>query len=424
MQTKKGKLGNGARFIIAPRSDTPTFALLVLFKAGSRHEPRGLFGAAHFIEHMVFKGTRRRPEAQDISRELDSVGAEFNAFTAKDYTGFYVKSGTQNMALSCDLLSDILWNSKFEAKEMSQEKKVVAEEIKMYEENPLMRIDDFFEQGLYKGSSLGRIISGEKKDVMGYDRAKVLSFHKKMYHPKNALVVAVGNVGEDAQKIIEKSFGKKKGQGRSGCVTKNFKTTQGKPLVSLEKREIEQTQVALGFPAMGMKGSSQYAAKLMSVILGGNMSSRLFLRVREQHGLAYSISSYIKTFEDTGHLAIYGGIDSERVEKALSLIFLELKRIREKGVSQKELDLARNFIKGKTVLALEDSSSAASFIGKQALLADRVLLADDLFNKFDAVSRQEIKKSARTIIRPNRLNLAVIGPFSGKKSFLGSLKKL
>ena len=409
--------------MLVPRPDTPTFSLLVLFKSGSRHETKGLFGAAHFIEHMVFKGTSRRPTARDISRELDSIGAEFNAFTAKDYSGFYVKSGMQNSELACDVLSDIVWHSKFDANEMKKEKGVVIEEVKMYEENPLMRIDDIFEQELYGGNPLSRIISGTKEDVLGYDRKKILAFQEAMYGPGNILIAAVGNVGEKMEALIKKFFGRKKAGRKSSLGIKKFKGVQKSPRLVVEKKDVTQVQAALGFPAVGMLDDRQYAARLLAVVLGGNMSSRLFLKVREEQGLAYSINAYLKAFEDTGHLAIYGGIDLERIDKALKLIMAELKKIREKGISKKELALARNFIKGKTVLALEDSASAASYYGKQALLAKKVLSADEMFEKFDAVSTQDILRVARDIIRPNLLNIALIGPFRDKERLVG-LEKL
>lgn len=424
MHYTKHTLKNGFRYVLVPRSDTQAFTLLVLFKVGSRYETKGLYGAAHYIEHLMFKGTKKRPTSQHISKELDSVGAEYNAFTAKNHTGYYIKTDGAHLEMACDILSDMVWNSLFDPQEMEKEKQVIIEEVKMYAENPIMRIDELFEEEVYKGNQLGRIISGEKEDVLGYKRKDVLSFRDQYYRPNNMLVISVGNIGENMARFIENYFGRISVSQKRVRAFKKFISIQKEPRVRIEKKDLGQVQIALGFPAFGIFDPAQYTAKLLGIILGGNMSSRLFRVVREKHALAYSIGAGLDMVEDTGNFTVSAGLDGTRIQSALKLILKELKRVKENLVSQQELNQAKEFIKGKTILALEDSSVVADYYGKQELFKKKILTPNEIFSLYDRVSREDIQKVAHDIFLSHKLNLALIGPFENAKEFAGLEKMI
>lgn len=424
MQYQKYTLKNGLRYVLVPKDDTQAFTLLVFFKVGSRYEAKGLYGAAHYIEHLLFKGTKKRPTAQHITKELDSVGAEFNAFTAKNHTGYYIKTDRAHVEMACDILSDMIWNSLFDAKEMEKEKHVIVEEVKMYAENPIMRIDEIFEEEVYQGNQLARIISGSKEDVLSYKREEVLRFREEYYRPNNMMLIAVGNIGEKMNDFIKKYFGTVPPSQKNPRSFKKFVSTQKKPRLRIEKKDIGQVQMALGFPAFGFFDPRQYAAKLLGIILGGNMSSRLFVVVRERHALAYSIGAGLDMLEDTGNFTVSGGLDSARIHKSLKLVLKELHRIKNQLVSQNELRQAKEFIKGKTILALEDSSVIADYYGKQELFKEKILTPNEVFQLYEKVTREDIQKVARDLFTPGKLNLALIGPFEDAKEFQGIEKLL
>ncbi len=417
-------LPNGLRYILAPKNDTQAFTLLALYKVGSRYEKKGLYGAAHYIEHLMFKGTEKRPATERISKELDAIGAEYNAFTSRDHTGYYIKTDGRHIELASDILSDMLWNSKFDAIEMEREKHVIVEEVKMYEENPLMRIDDIFEEQLFLPNQLGRVIAGEREDVLRYKRDEVLQFRNDYYRPNNMLVIAVGNIGENTGELIEKYFANTNVQKKALKTFKKFSLEQKKPRICIEKKDITQIQLALGFPAISYNDPRQYALKLLGVVLGGNMSSRLFITVRERNGLAYSVSAGSQPYEDTGYFVVMAGLDVERIDKALRLIVKELQKVKHSLVSQGELSKAREFIKGKTVLAHEDSGVVADFYGKQALFKKTILTPEEMFAKYDQVTREDLQKIANEIFLPEKLNIALIGPFENSKQFDGIEKFL
>ncbi len=424
MHYTKHTLKNGLRYVLVPRDDTQAFTLLVLFRVGSRYETKGLYGAAHYIEHLMFKGTKKRPTSQHISKELDSVGAEYNAFTAKNHTGYYIKTDGAHSEMACDILSDMVWNSLFDAKEMEKEKSVIVEEVKMYAENPIMRIDEMFEEEVYKGNQLARIISGEKEDVLGYKRKEVLEFRDQYYRPNNMMVIAVGNIGGNMAGSIEKYFGSIAPSKLQPKLFKKFSSIQKHPQIRIEKKDLGQVQMMLGFPAFGIFDSRQYAAKLLGIILGGNMSSRLFAVVREKHALAYSIGAGLDMAEDTGNFTVSAGLDQARIHSALKLIMKELKKVKENLISPRELYQAKEFIKGKTILALEDSSAIADYYGKQELFKKKILTPDEIFALYNRVTREDIQKVARDIFLPQKLNLALIGPFENTKEFSGLEKMI
>lgn len=422
---EKITLKNGLRVIFAPIKGAQTTSILTLFKVGSRYETKKLSGASHFIEHLMFKGTEKRPSTLDITRELDGFGAHYNAFTAKDHTGYYVKINSKHTDLAFDILSDILRNSKFDKKEMEREKRVILEEINMYEDNPLMYIDDLLEEIMFKGNTLAWHIIGSKKSVKEMDRKEVLKYYKKFYSPKNFVLCVAGHVDEKVKKEMKKYFGEYKAGKYQPESFEEFRAgseKSGKPKINLKYKETGQVQAALGFPAYSYSDPRIYPLYLLSAILGGNMSSRLFVSVREKEGLAYFIRSSLDLYEDTGALIIQAGLDKSRLAEALKIILKELKKIKEKGVSKEELKRAKDFIEGKTTLQLEDSIHVAEWFGKQELLTDEILTPQEKFDKIFAVKEKDIKEVAGDILKTAKINLALIGPFKSGEKFLKLLK--
>ncbi|MDZ7798586.1 MAG: pitrilysin family protein [Patescibacteria group bacterium] len=413
---KKIKLKNKATLILAPKNETKAVTVLVIFKIGSRYESKKENGLSHFIEHMMFKGTKKRPNTIDISRELDSVGAEFNAFTSKDYTGYYIKIQHKKIELALDILSDILFNSKFEKNEFEKEKGVIIEEINMYKDNPLMHMEEYFEQVIYGSSALGRFIAGPKENIKSFKRKDLVSFKNKFYHPKNMSIGVAGRFSEKKIKsLAEKYFSSKNKKPLSKF--KKYRHQQKKRRVKINYKETDQVQMALGFPAFSYFHKDIYVLYLLGIILGGSMSSRLFINIRERKGLCYFIRSTPNIYEDTGNLFIQAGLDKRRIFQALKLIWQELKNLKYKGVKSKELKKAKEFLKGKMILSMEDSSQIASYFTKQFVLTGKVESPEEKIKKIEKVKTSDIKRVVGKIIKKKRLNLAIIGPFRDKAKF-------
>ncbi len=415
---QKTILKNGLRLITAPISGTEAATVLVLFKVGSRYEIEELQGISHFIEHMMFKGTKKRPNTLAISRDLDSVGAEYNAFTARDHTGYFIKIEHDQLELAFDILSDMLFNSKFEEKELEREKGVICEEIRMYEDNPLMFIEDLFEQTLFGNHPLGRRISGTVEKVKSFTRKTMLEYRDQYYQPNNIVLGLAGKFNERSISLVEKYFG------ASGVKVKpvfkkfDLRTQKfDKPKIKIQFKETEQVQLALGFPGYSYFDPEIYTLQLLSIILGGYMSSRLFISIREKRGLCYFIKSFVNIYEDTGNLVIQSGLDKARITSAIGAIFEELDKVMRGGVTGEELERAKECVKGRLVLALEDSSQVADWYAKQELLTQEILTPEEKVKKIFAVTAGDIKKVAKEVMQKKRLSVALIGPFKDERVF-------
>ncbi|MDO8668922.1 MAG: pitrilysin family protein [Candidatus Buchananbacteria bacterium] len=410
---------NKVRLITAPLKETQTANLLVLFKVGSRDENNKVNGGSHFIEHLMFKGTKKRPTALDLSKELDGIGAEFNAFTGKDYTGYYIKSDAKHLSLAIDVLSDMLLNAKFDDKEIKRERGVIIEEINMYEDNPMMYINDLLEQIMYAGHQLGKSIAGTRETVKKMSRSDLISYRNKFYNGSNVVICLSGNFNDSHLKELKDKFKFKK------TATKNpfnkIKIKASQPQVAIKFKETEQTQIALGFPAYPYADKRLYALQLLSVVLGGNMSSRLFLQIRERNGLAYFVRSFLSVYEDTGALIIQSGLDKSRVESAIAMIIAELKKMK-KGVTAEELKRAKEYLFGRTALDLEDTSHISQWYGQQELMIGKILTPEEKNKKIAAVKNSDIIAVAKDIININKASLAIIGPFKDEKKFKNLLK--
>ena len=423
MGYKKEILKNGLRLITVPLKDAITITILVLTKVGSRHESRDVNGVSHFIEHLMFKGTKKRPTTKDISKELDAVGAEYNAFTSKDHTGYYIKIEANKLPLALDVLSDMLQNSKFDQAEIDRERGVIVEEINMYEDNPMMFIEDIFEETVFgKGNPLGQLIAGPRQVIRNITRKEILSYRDRHYNARNMLVALAGKIPPRSSQMIERAF--------SGLNTAKLHknapvviTKQATPRLTIMCRPTEQVQLCLGFPALSMIDPNIYALTLLSVILGGNMSSRLFINIREKQGLCYFIRASANAYEDTGTFVIQAGLDKSRLTQAVGAILGELKKVKDGGVEAEELQQARECLRGRMLLNLEDTGQLASWYGGQEIFKKKVLSPEERYRKLQAVTIRQIQKTAQAIFRRSALSLALIGPGGDKVKLLSVIKQ-
>lgn len=423
MKYQKKTFSNGMKGIVAPLKETKTITLLVLVKVGSRYESSTVNGVSHFIEHMMFKGTKKRPTTLEISKELDGIGAEYNAFTGKDHTGYYIKANYEKSELVFDILSDALINSQFDLTELNRERKVIEEEINMYHDNPQMHIGSLFEELMYGGKSfLGQQISGPKSVIRKVTRQQMMQFKNNFYKPSNTLVVVAGNISTTKGfNLIQKYFQFPK-QAKKAPVFKKAQIKQTRPQVKLEYRKTEQAQLCIGFPAYSYFHKDIDTLALLNIILGGNMSSRLFINIRERLGLCYLVRSSANIYQDTGNLVVQAGLDRKRVKQATKAILKVIQDVKEKGVMEEELVKAKEYLRGKLTIEMEDSESIAGWYGAQQLLKNQTNTIEEKFKSIQRVSQKDIKRVANDLFKTQLINLVIIGPFSKNQEFLPLLK--
>lgn len=414
---------DGSVIILVPQKDTKAVTFEVLYKVGSRQENDKNNGASHFVEHLMFKGTERRPNTIDISKELDSVGAEYNAFTGKERTGYYITTDSIHLPLAIDMISDMIYNSKFDPTEVDRERGVIVEEINMYEDNPLMYIEDVFEEVIFEGSKLGRSIAGPRVNIQTISRNALYNYYQKHYYNSNLVIGLAGKFNEaQALKLVDKLFPIEKKQSR----VKNTKISRGKqakPKVRIVKRNLEQVQLMLGFKTLASDDPRFMAVQVLANILGGNMSSRLFLNIRERKGLCYFIKAATSPYEHVSAFTIQAGLNKEKVYEALVAIKEELNDAAKNGVSADELKKSKDNIRGRMILKLENASSHLNFLMSQEMIDQKIKDLEEKLKELDKIKLAEVNKMAKDIFRWSEANLAVIGPFENKNKFLQILNK-
>lgn len=418
------KLKNGVRVHLIPFAGTDAATVLVLVKVGSRYEPLKVWGGSHYVEHLMFKGTKRRPNTVDISRELDRFGAEYNAYTGKDMTGYYVKIAGEQVPVAVDMLHDMLFHSVYSPTEMAREKKVIIEEIKMYEENPIMHVEDLLEDAMFVGSTLGRNIAGTPESMMKMKRSDLITYRDTYYQPSQLVVAIAGKVPENAMALLDKTFGRVK----SSQPPVSFSAFAGlaahtRPNVRRQVKPVKQIQIALGFPTVGRDHPDQPAIHLLASILGGTMSSRLFIEVRERKGLCYNIRATTDAYEDVGTFVIRAGLDAARLPLATKTILAEIQKMKKKGVTDKELRDVKDHVDGATKLSLEDSSSRAEFYARQELLRGEVETPAEKLAKYRKVTAKDIQRVAGEVLNMSQLSIAAIGPYKTDDALLKEFPK-
>ena len=392
----------------------------VWVKTGSRNEDLKVNGISHFLEHMVFKGGKKRPSAKLVSEAVDSFGGEFNAATSKDYTLFYIKSDLENFEKSLDVLSDMVLSPVLDKKEIEREKGVIVEEIKMYEDIPQRNIHDVFENLAFSGSSLSWDIAGSPKTVRGIKRTDFVNYRNSFYYPQNMLISVVGGVSKNkAKDLVNKYFGEFSGTKSYKSINDQFVSLQKKPQIYLKKKKTEQANILLGFNTHGRNYKGRFAQAVLSGILGGGMSSRLFTEVRERRGLAYSVKNSIERYQEVGYMGTYAGTDPKKATEALKVILEQCYGLANKKykVDKKEFEKAKGYLKGHMALSLEDSGVVTDFFAEQFLFGDEILTPKEVLRKIDKISVDEVYEEAHNIFTKNNLNLAIIGPFDNEDMF-------
>ena len=404
-----------------PQKSTQAVTVLILVGTGSKYETKQTSGISHFLEHMFFKGTRKRPDKLEIAETLDRIGGIYNAFTGEEYTGYFAKVASAKFDLALDWVSDIFLNSILPEKEVNREKGVIIEEINMVNDNPMVYVETLWNKLLYGDQPAGWDIAGTKESVSQTNRQKILDYMQSQYIAQNTIVCVAGNIN-DTQAIskVKKTFTHIRDAKPS--LKPKVVERQNQPECLLHFKKTDQTHLCLGVRGYNFFHPKRYVQDVLGIILGGMMSSRLFMEIREKLGIAYYVRTNINANPDTGSLVTQAGIDNKNVERAVSTILREYKKLSQKKVPPSELKKAKDHINGKMALMLESSDALASFYAGQELLEKKILTPQEIYAKINKVTGEDILKVSRDIFQPQKLNLALIGPFKDKTRFQKILK--
>jgi len=400
-------LDNGLRLITTPMPHTRSVAISFYIGTGSRYETEAQGGVSHFIEHLCFKGTEKRPTPRDISSVIEGVGGMLNAGTDKEMTVYWCKVAQPHFLSALDVLTDILLNSKFDPAEIEKERHVIIEEINMSLDSPAQRASMLIEDIMWPGHPLGRDIAGKKETVAALSRQMMLDYMARQYRPQNTVVAIAGAINkQEAVKAVSKATAVWK-KGRPTARFTPYRSRAGKRVL-IEKRDTEQAQMFLALPGISMKHPDRFKLDLLNIILGNGMSSRLFTEIRDKLGLAYSIHSYSEHFLDTGSMAISAGVDNKNLKVAIKAILAELARLKER-VPDEEIKKAREFFKGRILLRMEDSRSVAGWTGSQEILLGKIQTVDEVIKIVEAITADELQKVALDTLKGEGLKLAAVG---------------
>ncbi len=403
----KTVLGNGVRIVTEKVPSVHSVTIGVWVKTGSRHENRNQSGLAHFIEHMLFKGTAKR-NASEIARVIDSVGGSINAFTSKEYTCFYVKVLSQHFNLAVDILCDIFFNSVFDEEEIEKERNVIFQEISMVHDTPDDYIQDIFIQSYFEGHPLASAILGAPETVQAFKRGDMLDyFDKKHLVPQNIIISAAGNI--EHEQVLDELVNRFEDVKGSDTVSDNMVFIPRRK-TTYHFREIEQVHVCIGSSGYSQDDERRYALYILNAVLGGSMSSRLFQEIRENLGLAYSVYSYISSFADTGLFGFYMGIKNENLKDALDIVMREFNKIRDEEIVGSEFTDAKEQIKGSMLLSLESTDSRMSRLARSEIYYDEYIPIEDIIAKVDAVKPEAVKESAIEIFKDDFFTFTFLGP--------------
>lgn len=421
MQFNKTTLKNGLRIITIPMADNPSVTVLVMVAAGSKYESKPENGISHFLEHMVFKGTPRRPKAADISSELDGIGAQHNAFTSQEYTGYYAKVDSRHAHLALDIVADLYNNPLFDPNEMEKEKGVIVEEIRMYEDMPQAKVGWLFFELMYGDQPAGWNIAGTEALVRSFSREALIGYRNAHYVAEATTVIVSGNFDEGKILVdVEKTFAGISVKGKKDKIKVLEK--QDGPQIKIGWKETDQTHIILGVRSFPIGSLFRPALSVLSAILGKGMSSRLFDKLRNEMGVCYYVDTDSDLYTDHGIFAVSAGVDNKRVDEATKVILSELARMTKEKVSPAELIKVKDFIAGNTMLALETSDSLANYAGGRETLEGKVETPDKSIAKIRAVTAENVMDVAKKIFVDKNLNLAIVGNYKEEERFNKILK--
>jgi predicted Zn-dependent peptidase len=411
---RKTVLPNGLLVLTESMPHLRSVSMGAWIGSGSRDEAPEVNGVSHFVEHMVFKGTTSR-SAQQIAREVDTIGGNLDAFTGKEMVCFNIKVLDENVAPALDVLSDLVLHPTFTPEELAREQGVILEEIKMDEDNPDYLVHEIFTQNFWKGDALGRPILGTAKTVSSFNQQVVFDFYASQFTPRNMVFSAAGNLDHDAFVAqVEQQFGSLAASGAN--LTAKPPAPLATPHITLKrKKSLEQVQLCLGVPAPPVNDPSRYGVYLLNTMLGGGMSSRLFQTIREDQGLAYSIYSEMNPFRDTGSLCVYAGASVDKTEKVLQLTLQELRRLKQETVSETELKRAKDQLKSNMVIGLESSGSRMSNLARQQMYFGRFFGIDEIIEEIEAVTSADVQELAQRLFQPEAMALTLLGNLGSMK---------
>src|SRR3989344_7338809 len=421
MNYKKKILKNGLRIMAVPIKNAPSVTVMSLIEAGSKYEDKKNNGISHFLEHMCFKGTNKRPNAVDISREFDSLGAQSNAFTSQEVTGYFGKAHNKHTDKILDIISDMYLHPTFPANDLEIEKGVIVEEINMYEDLPQRLVEEVFGELLYGDQPAGWSVAGTKENVRGFKRDDFINYRKNHYVSSATTIVIAGDIDDgDIFKKVEKAFAEIPTTKKIGK-EKVFEK-QNKPAIKLKFKETDQTHLVIGLRAFNIYDKKIPALRLLSAVLGSGMSSRLFQKMRTDLGICYYVRSSVDGLTDHGSLAISAGVDSVRVEQGIRGILGEIIKIRDEKVPESELRKAKDYIIGNMYLGLESSDSLAGFYGSQEILKEEIKTPKNMEKEIEKITAEDISKVAKEIITNSKLNMAIVGKYKDENRFKDILK--
>ncbi len=409
-------LKNGLTLITIPIPALESVTTLVGVGAGSRYETKNISGISHFLEHMFFKGSRKYPSTEEIANIIDGMGAANNAATSKEYTYYWIKSAAKHLEKSIDMLSSMIKEPLLPEEEIEKEKGVIHEELRMFRDNPTRYVWDLYEKLQFGDQPLGWDIGGDEKTVNSLKRADFVKYLDSLYSPDNIVLVFAGKIPKNIEKLAEKYFMDL--PKRDKYRFKPFASKkQTKPRVNNFYKETDQANLVLGVEGYDRYSKKRYAARVLGVILGEGMSSRLFIQVREKRGLAYHIAAGHDSFVDTGSFAVYAGLKLEKVEEGLQVIKTELNRTMTEKVTDDELEKAKEMIRGHLALRSESTNFLAEFFGTKFVLDRKLESFEELLKQTDRVTKEDVQKVAQELFQTNRFNLQLIGPFKSVEKF-------
>jgi predicted Zn-dependent peptidase len=412
---EKTTLGNGIRVLTAPMAQVGSVSCFVMLGAGSRYESPDSKGIAHFSEHMFFKGTERRPTARAIATEIDAIGGEFNAFTGKEITGYYVKCGSQTRDVALDVLADMLLHSRFDPPEIEREKGVILEEMNVYLDTPQRYVGSVYDRLLFDDQPLGWDILGTKETIQGATRDTFVSYLDSWYRPERIVVGIGGRIDDGLHDRLELLLGSIE-PGATGEPPPVELPPDSSPVL-LHTKASEQAHLILGVRGYPLAHPDRYALQLLAVVLGGGMSSRLFTEVREKRGLGYYVNAANGSYTDAGTFYTSAGVDVDRVDEAITTILGELRKIASEPVPPDELEKARGYAKGRFVLRLESPQGTIQFGLRREVLEGEVEEPDELLRHLDEVTLEDVQRVATDLLEGKRLYLAIVGPFDDPERF-------
>lgn len=414
-------LPNGLRVLTAPMPSTRSVTVSVYVGAGSRYEQEEQAGISHLLEHLLFKGTEKRPTAQQISELIEGVGGVLNAGTDRELTVYYAKVAAPHFGRAADVLLDMVRNPLIAAEELEKERKVVIEELASVADSPAQLVDVLLDATMWPGQPLGRDVAGTEASVSGITREATLEYLRCQYVPNNVVVAVAGAIEhEEVVGFVDRALG----DWRPGVPCRWIPAVDGQDAArsAVQFKQTEQAHIELAVHGVSSVDPDRFAAGLISVVLGEGMSSRLFLELREQRALCYDVHSYVAHFLDAGAFAVYAAVDPKRATEATQALLEELARMRDFGVTEEELAKAKDLSKGRLLLRMEDTRNVSGWLGGQEMLLGEIRTPDEVVEMVDAVTEDDIRRVARRLLDERKLSLAIVGPFRSDKKFAGLLK--